>query len=83
MHKKFQTHFYLVAHLLAHERESIKHSAQAIVDTEHNKHTPMKIIGIQSNRQIHATGSKALQICRPLYGWDRNVECIDEHTKRM
>ena len=56
---------------------------QAIVDAEQSKITSKKIRDIHSNRQIYATGSKALHICRPLYGWDRNVEFIDENTKRV
>ena len=83
LQKKFQLYFYLVDHIYDHERDDIKYSVQAIVDAEQSKITSKKIRDIHSNRQIYATGSKALHICRPLYGWDRNVEFIDENTKRV
>lgn len=83
LQKKFQLYFYLDDHIYDHERDDIKYSVQAIVDAEQSKITSKKIRDIHSNRQIYATGSKALHICRPLYGWDRNVEFIDENTKRV
>ena len=83
LQKKFQLYFYLDDHIYDHERDDIKYSVQAIVDAEQSKITSRKIRDIHSNRQIYATGSKALHICRPLYGWDRNVEFIDENTKRV
>ena len=83
LQKKFQLYFYLDDHIYDHERDDIKYSVQAIVDAEQSKITSKKIRDIHSNRQIYATGFKALHICRPLYGWDRNVEFIDENTKRV
>lgn len=83
LQKKFQLYFYLDDHIYDHERDDIKYSVQAIVDAEQSKITSKKIRDIHSNRQIYATGSKALHICRPLYGWDRNVEFVDENTKRV
>ena len=83
LQKKFQLYFYLDDHIYDHERDDIKYSVQAIVDAEQSKITSKKIRDIHSNRQIYATGSKALHICRPLYGWDRNVEFIDENAKRV
>lgn len=83
LQKKFQLYFYLDDHIYDHERDDIKYSVQAIVDAEQSKITSKKIRDIHSNRQIYATGSKALHICRPLYGWDRNVKFIDENTKRV
>lgn len=83
LQKKFQLYFYLDDHIYDHERDDIKYSVQAIVDAEQSKITSKKIRDIHSNRQIYATGPKALHICRPLYGWDRNVEFIDENTKRV
>lgn len=83
LQKKFQLYFYLDDHIYDHERDDIKYSVQAIVDAEQSKITSKKIRDIHSNRQIYATGSKALHICRPLYGWDRKVEFIDENTKRV
>lgn len=83
LQKKFQLYFYLDDHIYDHERDDIKYSVQAIVDAEQSKITSKKIRDIHSNRQIYAMGSKALHICRPLYGWDRNVEFIDENTKRV
>ena len=61
LQKKFQLYFYLDDHIYDHERDDIKYSVQAIVDAEQSKITSKKIRDIHSNRQIYATGSKAMQ----------------------
>lgn len=83
LHKNVSLYFYLDDHIYQHDKDDLLYSMQAIVDAEQSKVTSKKIRDIHSNRQIYAEGQKALNITRPILGWDRKVELIDERNKRV
>lgn len=66
-----------------HRKDDISYSLQALIDAEYSRQISDKIRQKHRMRQLYEKGTKALNISRPIYGWDRNVEWKNEHIKNV
>lgn len=76
-------YFTLSDTIYEHKRDEMAYSLHAIIDAEYSRQTSEKISQHHRMRQLYGTGQDVLNILRPIFGWDRNVSFLDEHTKRV
>lgn len=76
-------YFYMDDEIFNQKENGMKHDVQAMLDEYESEKKSSKAIHSHNRRQTTYEGQDCLNITRPIYGWDRNVELDSRGHKKI
>ena len=76
-------YFYMDDEIFNQKENGMKHDVQAMLDEYESEKKSSKAIHSHNRRQTTYEGQDCLNITRPVYGWDRNVELDSRGHKKI